>query len=725
MSEILIEEIKDQIVVKDEEIDVSELEVKLNVTKPVGYDTVVVIEGAPVVEEAKQQDFFRFLSSKVLAKIGKVKENGFYMPFEEKNGKKMSLGLVFADFENVDGADLCVQELDGKQILKNHTFVVRKLNQLEKAFSTPDEFSFEEREFKEREHLRSWLTDYYGRDQFISYYGNHVSVNWNRKSDVPEQIVDRENWTETYVQWSPMGTYLVSLHLRGIQLWGGESWGMCARFLHPYVKFVDFSPNEKYLVSWSYEPVRLPPIGHPARETMPFTDDDEGKHCFVWDIASGRILRSFKIPPQPEGSKDGKKVIWPIFKWSADDKYLARVTVGQSISVYETPSLALVDKKTIKIDGVQNFEWCPVSDALGRDSKEQLLAYWTPEITNQPARVALISIPSKSTIRTKNLFNVSDCKLYWQSNGDYLCVKVDRHTKTKKSTFSNLEIFRIREKNIPVEVVDLKDVVLNFAWEPKSDRFAIISANDQVLNSTNVKTNLSFYGFEQKKNTPSTFRHIITFDKKTCNSLFMAPKGRFMVAATLGSSTQYDLEFYDLDFDTEKKEPDALANVQQIGSAEHFGMTELEWDPSGRYVTTSSTIWRHKLENGYRLCDFRGTLLREEMIGEFKQFIWRPRPPSPLTKEDMKKIRKKLKDYNRLFDEEDIAEQSSANRELAARRRQLISEWQKYREEVIARVAEERAITGQPAITVPAEEEEIIQETVEEVISEEIEPVED
>ena len=37
-----------------------------------------------------------------------------------------------------------------------------------------------------------------------------------------------------------------------------------------------------------------------------------------------------------------------------------------------------------------------------------------------------------------------------------MCVKVDRHTKTKKSIFCNLEIFRVREKDFPVEVVELK-----------------------------------------------------------------------------------------------------------------------------------------------------------------------------------------------------------------------------------------------------------------------------
>lgn len=35
-------------------------------------------------------------------------------------------------------------------------------------------------------------------------------------------------------------------------------------------------------------------------------------------------------------------------------------------------------------------------------------------------------------------------------------MKVDRHTKTKKTLFCNLEIFRMNEKDYPVEVIELK-----------------------------------------------------------------------------------------------------------------------------------------------------------------------------------------------------------------------------------------------------------------------------
>lgn len=48
--------------------------------------------------------------------------------------------------------------------------------------------------------------------------------------------------------------------------------------------------------------------------------------------------------------------------------------------------------------------------------------------------------------------SVSECKMYWHPAGEYLAVKVDRYTKTKKSTYPGFELFRIKERDIPIEV---------------------------------------------------------------------------------------------------------------------------------------------------------------------------------------------------------------------------------------------------------------------------------
>jgi hypothetical protein len=45
-----------------------------------------------------------------------------------------------------------------------------------------------------------------------------------------------------------------------------------------------------------------------------------------------------------------------------------------------------------------------------------------------------------------------DINIFWHPQGDYLAVKVDRFTKTRKSTYTGFELFSIREKGIPMDV---------------------------------------------------------------------------------------------------------------------------------------------------------------------------------------------------------------------------------------------------------------------------------
>ena len=64
----------------------------------------------------------------------------------------------------------------------------------------------------------------------------------------------------------------------------------------------------------------------------------------------GKLLRTFPAIQAPRSEDDSaekrKQVIWPVLKWSSDDKYGPRVTPGVQISIYELPSTGLVDKKS-------------------------------------------------------------------------------------------------------------------------------------------------------------------------------------------------------------------------------------------------------------------------------------------------------------------------------------------------------------------------------------------
>lgn len=706
----------------DDEIDYSDLYEKYSVEPEEGLDNFVVVDGAPVVPPSKRETLLKVIKRK-FSTAGRIKEDGIFMPMDEAIGK--SKRFLFIEYETPEQANATVKELDGFALDKSHTLQVNKLTDIYDYGRTGSEGEFvvpPPQAYKEGPHLRSWLADQAGRDQFVTLRGDEVAVWWNRKSEPAEADISRPGWTETYVQWSPLGSYLVSLHRQGVQIWGGPQWISLNRFPHPAVKLIDFSPNERYLVTWSNEPLVLPPERH--RENHIFTVEDQGKQLFVWDIRTGTVLRSFTTATgdDPHGKQ---KMIWPLFKWSPDDKYVGRVIPGQSINIYQTPDMGLLDKKSTKIEGVVDFEWSP---AVPGKSAQQLLSFWSPEQPNQTARVGLMTIPSKEVIRTRNLFSVSDCRLHWQSRGDFLCVKADRHTKTKKSTYTNLEFFRINEKNIPVEVVELKDTVINFAWEPKGERFVIISSSDPTMaipGGIPPRTNVTFYGIEKAKGATGNFRIIRTVEKKLCNGIFWSPKGRHVVVATVGGSNSFELEFWDLDFEGERKEneKELNSNLQLMATSEHYGMTEVEWDPSGRYVATSASIWRQTSETGYRIWDFKGSLLREEHLDRLKQFLWRPRPATLLSKDDQKRVRKNLREYSKVFDEEDAAEQSMADKDLVEARQRQLREWRAWRERTREQVRAERAELGIPDPIQKRHDEvaggeEVIEEAVEEILEE-------
>ena len=116
-------------------------------------------------------------------------------------------------------------------------------------------------------------------------------------------------------------------------------------------------------------------------------------------------------------------------------------------------------------------------------------------------------------------------------------------------------------------------------------------------------------------------------ERKNVNTIFWSPKGHIFVLAGL-RNLQGEMEWWDAD------------DLQLIGTGEHFQATDIEWDPTGRYVMSSVSFWRHPTDTGYTLWDFKGQMLLRKNVEKFKQLLWRPRPPTLLTKERMKVLKR-------------------------------------------------------------------------------------
>jgi translation initiation factor 3 subunit B len=327
-----------------------------------------------------------------------------------------------------------------------------------------------------------------------------------------------------------------------------------------------------------------------------------------------------------------------------------------------------LDKKSLKIEGrVEDVQWSP---------GQNILSYSVGERDNTPARVALIEVPSRKMVREKHFYNVQDIKMHWQSEGDYLCVKVARKKNRKEQT-TNFEIFCMRDKEIPVEAKELSDTIVAFAWEPKGSRFGIIHGDGQ-------RPNVSFFQMKRGKLKP-----LGTFDARGANCLFWSPRGGYCLLAGLGAPLNGALEFVD------------VAMNESLATTDHFMCTDVEWDPSGRFVITSvlqpigAASWKYTSESGYKLWTMQGILLATVPIEGLHQVLFRPRPASLITKEKEKEILKTLKDkYWSQFASEDSKMQEHTRKGAREERQLMRSTWRKYRTDREAEYeaeAEERA----------------------------------
>jgi len=345
----------------------------------------------------------------------------------------------------------------------------------------------------------------------------------------------------------------------------------------------------------------------------------------VWNTESATSLRVFP------GPKEIAQMAWPLFRWSHDDKFLARLG-DDCIHVYESETMKLIkdksDKRTsLKVDGVVDFAWSP---------SDNHVCYWVPEAGNSPARVTVVELPSRDEIRQKNLFNLHECRINWHPQGDFLAVKVDRHTKTRKTIYTTFELFRMRDRNVAMEVFELEPKetrIRAFAWEPRGVRFALISGDGP-------KYDVHIYTMESTKGT-SKLRLLTKLEKRSANTLHWSPLGTTLLMAGM-TPLSGDLEWYN------------AAELQTVGQDEHFMLTHVSWDPSGRFVTTGVSHWRHQSDNGYNMWSSQGKLLGRHLKDKFYELMWRPRPPSLLSEDQEKEVRKNIREYSKRFEAEDL-----------------------------------------------------------------------
>lgn len=598
---------------------------------------VIVIDNIPKVGIEKK-DKLKNILTKLLVNYGKI-INEFYPETEASILK----GYMFVEYESEISAQEAVSQLNGYRLDKSHCFKVNMFADFEKY----KELNLNSSEvdtpvpYKNPGNLMWWLLKPDSFDQFCLLYSDIFLTVYSNTPGQPTPLKSREKWTETRFQWSPKGTYLATFHDRGIALWAGEEFNQFMRFSHVGVQLIDFSPCEKFLVTCN-----------PNRAGI----DDQA--LIIWCVRSGQRKRSFTC-------ERSMNLSWPYFRWNSDDQYFSRLATD-SLLVYHTSTFSMLEKKSIKIPNISDFEWSPANN---------IVSYCVNEEKTVPARVVLMELPSKNEIRSKNLVNVVECKMYWQNMGDFLCVRVERYKKMnivkeddKDTTrysglYYNFEFFRIREKEIPVDSLEIKENCYDFQWEPNGQRFAIIYGE-----GTN-RTTAAFYRIENAiGNTAGKIVLIKELKNRTCLQLCWSPAGQYCVLATSASkqsSAGCSCEFVDVQQN----------DVVSLNKMEQEHMTDFEWDPTGRYFSTYTSYWNYRSENTYMMWNFQGKSISKVPFDRLYKLSWRPRPVTPLSAEQIKEVRKNLKQYSEKYNAADRLYLSRVSKEMLEKRRRLFDDF--------------------------------------------------
>lgn len=612
--------------------DIDNLEEPIQIDE--SFPTTVLICNLPKVPAGKYD-----LLMKVLGKlIDKYGENKKIMPMNEAGD--LSEGCVIVTFKTVEEANKAATTLDGMALDKAHTFKVVKMDAFTGIMNRSDHFepqrtlsSFSRSDF------RRWLGDEKCREQLLLRYQTETEIYWHdTMNGAPvlcyggeREKANKKIWCDWRVQWSPHGSYLATFHQQGIALWAGPEFRKKVRFAHESVKYIQFSPTEDHILTWN---------------GAHFAESDDNA-VRIFRVLTGECMKKCRTPAvAPLGTE------FPHFLWSHDGKYFAECN-DSAIMVRDTETFDLIKdeegkKVRLKYDALHTFQWSP---------KDNVIAVWTLEKNNNPARLVLVSIPSRRELTSRSRTQV-EASMYWQSEGDYLCLLVTKLSKTKKKGTTNLEIFRIREKNIPVDIVEVRDTVRGFYWETKGSRFAVLTTDDAGHHPKLLIFMLGNAKCEQ----------ICSFDlpSNSFNEVFWAPDGQYFVCCAIG---QGDLLFGGLTSDNK---------LEILYKDEHFMLTDVQWDPSSRFVITAVTQpmqnemggFKYSMEAGYSIWTFQGRKLYQQQKEKLWQIAWRPHPPSLLSSEKQSHIRKNIKQFSKKYDALDDQAKDAARRAFQADRQE-------------------------------------------------------
>ncbi|PRP88612.1 putative eukaryotic translation initiation factor 2A [Planoprotostelium fungivorum] len=399
--------------------------------------------------------------------------------------------------------------------------------------------------------------------------------------------------------WSPDGSLCLTITDEGVHIQKGDTGATVQKIPKPKVTNVSFSPKSTFLLTWERPTPPTEQGGQPPNNLL------------LWRISTGECVYAWY-------QKVFVQEFWPTVQWSSEENLFARAVSN------EIHLMTDVDNKKItnilKVPNVTHFSVAPGPSPM-------TIATFVKEKGGAPAQIKLWRYPSMAMVTSKSVFNANEVNFMWNQQGTGLIVST--HTdvdKTGKSYYGTTALHYFQSDGKFSSNIELKKEgpIADVAWSPNGRGFAIVYGH--MPSQTTV--------FDAK------CQPVADLGTGPNNTLRWSPNARSESMLAVGGfgNLQGHMDIWD------------HRKLAKVGSIDANCSAIQEWSPDSRFLVTAVVSPRVRVDNGFKVFRYDGTLVYEESSEELYQVAWRPvsaslypdRPPSPRTYENLKQVEQKV-----------------------------------------------------------------------------------
>ncbi|KAF9932583.1 hypothetical protein BGZ75_008526 [Mortierella antarctica] len=378
---------------------------------------------------------------------------------------------------------------------------------------------------------------------------------------------EKQNGNIRVLQYSKNGQYLAWATPECVKVMDAQSLQVVQDLALKDVLEIDFSPKGTYLSTWQ-------------RQIK--TEDGSHKNMAIHEVKTGQELTAFSQKSQNN---------WNV-QWTDDEAYCARM-VSNEVHFWEPKNLAKTPFTKLRQEGMSQFSLSP--------GKSTSVAVFFGERKGAPAMVRIYSITNFAVpLASKSFFKADRVQMIWNQLGTNVLVwATTDHDKTGKSYYGETNLYYLAVAGNFDCRVPIDGLIHDVAWAPASKDFVVIHGQ-----MPSPKTTL----FDHRANA------VHEFGRDARNMIKWNPQGRVLVLAGFGNLAG-TMDFWD------------RKTLKKIASVSARDTTACEWSPDGRHILTATLSPRLRVDNGYKIWHYTGTLIHTEEINELYQVSWRPCAP--------------------------------------------------------------------------------------------------